>query len=102
MILLLCLAVGVGLGVKLLPDRWKKTNDRLSAAAMVLALFCMGVSLGRQPDLLTSLAEAGPAGFCIAAATVAGSVGLVYLVEKRLLPGHFPFRKPDRGEGDAP
>ena len=96
--LLIYLAVGILLGLFVLPNRWQKANGKLQSVLMVGALFCTGVMLGSQDGFLTHLAEAGWQSLLIAAATVAGSILLVRPVERFLLRKTEKNEKPDGGE----
>lgn len=80
---LIYLAIGMLLGYFLIPKSWKKPIGFLQSAAMVATLFFMGVSLGSQSDLLGSLKESGILALVFALTTTAGSIAVVYLVERK-------------------
>lgn len=81
-ILLMCL--GVLVGKFLFPERWSRANGRLQVVLTVLLIFTMGVSIGRNDDLLGNIASIGldSALFCVVPMAV--SVVLVYLVTRRM------------------
>ena len=81
--LLIYLAIGLLLGYFMIPKGWRKATGIIQSAAMVAALFFMGVSLGTQPNLLNDLKEAGIESCLFALVTSAGSVLAVYLVERK-------------------
>lgn len=94
---LLDLVLGVLIGRFLLPARWKKANAVLQTAATIAALFLMGVSLGTQGNLLANLQQTGWMALWIAVGTVAGSLLLTVLLDRRLLRPH-RMRKGKGGE----
>lgn len=83
MLTILLMCAGVLIGKLLFPERWSGANGRLQVVLTVLLIFTMGVSIGRNDDLLRNLTSIGldSALFCVI--PMAASVALVYLVARR-------------------
>lgn len=83
MLTILLMCAGVLVGKLLFPERWASANSRLQVVLTILLIFTMGVSIGRNDDLLGNLASIGldSALFCVI--PMAASVALVYVVGRR-------------------
>ena len=82
MLILAIMCVGILVGVRFFPERYKKINDKLQMAATFLLIFCMGVKLGGRPDFLGELRSLGWLSFvCFLLPTVC-STALVYLFSR--------------------
>lgn len=80
-IALMCLGAVVGKFV--LPRWWARANSRVQLVLTVLLIFTMGVSIGRNEDLLRNLTTIGldSALFCLI--PMAASVVLAHLLARR-------------------
>lgn len=83
MLTILLMCAGMLVGKLLFPERWANANSRLQVVLTVLLIFTMGVSIGRNDDLLGNLASIGldSALFCVI--PMAASVAIVYVVGRR-------------------
>lgn len=79
---LMCLGAVVGRFV--LPHWWARANSRVQLVLTVLLIFTMGVSIGRNEDLLHNLGTIGldSALFCLIPMAV--SIALAHLLAKRV------------------
>lgn len=80
--LILYFLIGALIGLRLFPQKWLKLNGRLQTAGISVTLFAMGASLAASPDFLSDMKTAGWQSFVYAAATIAGSVLLVYILSR--------------------
>ena len=75
----LVLAIGFFIGYKgFLSKRGIRINGKLQTLWLLLLIFCMGVSIGRNGDIIRNLPLLGGKAMLFAALTIAGSIALVY------------------------
>ncbi len=67
----------------------------LTALGLIFLLFFMGASLGSHPSIVSQLQWIGLKAFLLALFSVIGSIGVVFCVERALLPP----ASPEDGEG---
>ena len=82
------LAVGVGffIGFKgLLKETGIKWNGKLQTVWLLLLIFCMGVSIGRNGDIIKNLPLLGGKAVLFALLTALGSILIVYLLSALFL-----------------
>ena len=60
---------------------------RIQTIFLLLLIFCMGASIGRNEEVISSLSRIGMGAFLFAAATAAGSLLLVWLVQRCFFSG---------------
>lgn len=66
----------------LLPKTWHKGVTVLGNLALVFLLFSMGISLGANPELVSSLPNLGMKALLLSLGAIGGSVFLVWLAVK--------------------
>lgn len=75
----LVLGLGFAVGYKgLLRERGLRWNSRLQTLFLMLLIFCMGVSIGRNREILRSLPLLGGRALLFAVLAIAGSILAVY------------------------
>lgn len=80
---LLFIAGGIMIGSKILkPDRDYVWISRLQTAALILLIFTMGVRIGADEKVLTSIGTLGVKAFTVTVCAVAGSVLFVFAGRK--------------------
>lgn len=84
--ILLVMCVGVLIGNRWFPQKYKRANEILQVACTVLLIFCMGVTLGGRSNFLEELASMGAVSFLFFLFPVGFSLILVYLLTKRFMP----------------
>lgn len=84
--ILIALILGaiVGYFVKL-SDRGTKINGRLQQIGVIFLLFSMGVSIGADSEIIKNLPSIGLKAFLFAAATIASSIVVVYILSEKFL-----------------
>lgn len=88
----LALAVGFFIGFfRLLKEKQIKLNCRLQTLWLMLLIFCMGVSIGRNGDVIKNLPLLGGKALVYALLAVIGSIAFVFLFSKLFL---------EKGEGE--
>lgn len=76
---MLFVAAGIFAGARILsPDRKYAWIGRIQTAALLLLIFTMGVTIGADRRVLSSVGTLGAQAFVISVAAVAGSVLFVY------------------------
>ncbi|MCE1198870.1 MAG: lysine exporter LysO family protein [Marinilabiliales bacterium] len=91
--ILLSLLAGILLGLLLLRKPLVlKFSNRLFSLSVYMLLFLLGVSVGRNKEVMSNLGKIGYEALVIAVASIAGSVLLSTLLYHRL------FRKPPSHE----
>ena len=84
--------IGIVIGLTIFPLKWLKANSWLQTIGISLTLFSMGASMAGSPTFLEDLRTAGVQALLFAAATIAGSVLLVYILSRVV------FRRTRKGE----
>lgn len=80
------LAVGFFIGFRrLIHEKQAKWNSRLQTLWLLLLIFCMGVSIGRNGEVIESLPALGGKALLFAVFAVAGSIALVFAFSKLFL-----------------
>ena len=73
------LAIKVGFG------RGSRWNSRLQTVWLLLLIFCMGVSIGRNGEVVRSLPLLGGKAVLFAVMTAIGSIAVVYILSTLFL-----------------
>lgn len=68
-------------------ERGLRWSGRIQTVFLLLLIFCMGASIGRNEEVISSLSRIGIGAFLFAVATAAGSLLLVWLVQKCFFSG---------------
>lgn len=82
--------LAVGLGVFLgwrgwIREKGLKWNVRLQTVWLMLLIFCMGVSIGRNGEIVKNLPQLGGKALLFAVLAAAGSVAVVYVLSSLFL-----------------
>lgn len=77
--------LGIFVGARLLPEKYRRWNGMLQIIITIALLFTMGVSLGAQPDFLTNLRTMGLVSLLYAIGGVTFSAAFVWLLAKLFL-----------------
>lgn len=81
--ILLIMCIGILIGNRIFPMRWKMINERLQLLSTLLLIFSMGVSLGQRDHFLQELSQLGLQSFLFCLFPALGSVLLVFLISRR-------------------
>ena len=73
------MALGVFIGMKFFPEKYKKHNNTLQLCCTALLIFLMGVTLGMKPNFFSDLSNLGLQALVLTLLPIAGSVLLVWL-----------------------
>lgn len=79
---LACMAIGVFLGFKIVPEKYQKFNGMLQYVLIAILIFCMGAGLGSSPTFFEELQSMGFKALLFAAIPIACSVIGVYFITK--------------------
>lgn len=85
MTILMIMAVGVLVGFRWFPEKWHKCNSWIQLISIVVLIFCMGVSLGSNPDFISQMGRLGIEGLVFAIVPIIFSVLMVYLLTSKFL-----------------
>lgn len=85
MIILIIMAIGVLVGFRWFPEKWHKYNNTLQLISIVLLIFCMGVSLGSNPNFINEIARLGIKGFVFAIVPIIFSIITVYFLTSKFI-----------------
>ena len=69
----------------ILNEKGLKINAKLQTVWLMLLIFCMGVSIGRNGDIIQALPSLGGKALLYAVLAVIGSIVAVYLLTKVFL-----------------
>ena len=69
-----------------LTEKGLRINARLQTVWLMLLIFCMGVGIGRNQEIIQALPSLGGKAFLFALFAVAGSIAVVFLLTKLFLP----------------
>lgn len=83
MLLVMCL--GILIGNRLFPEKYKKVNEKLQTVCTVLLIFCMGVILGSRENFLEELGTLGGTSFLFFLIPSVFSLILVYPLTRKFL-----------------
>lgn len=79
---LACMAVGVFLGFKVVPEKYQKFNGMLQYVLIAVLIFCMGAGLGSNPAFFQELQSMGFQALLFAIIPIVCSVLGVYFITK--------------------
>lgn len=83
LIIVLAFAAGVALGAaRLIPSRVLPWVDRWTTASILILLVAMGAKIGSDREILSNLGLLGGQAAILAAAAIAGSVALVWPLDR--------------------
>lgn len=85
MIVLIIMAIGVWIGFRYFPQKWNKYNSWVQLISIVVLIFCMGVSLGSNPDFISEMGRLGMEGLVFAVVPIIFSIIMVYLLTSKFL-----------------
>ena len=94
--ILLVMCVGVLIGNRFFPEKYKRFNAKLQVVCTVLLIFCMGVTLGSRENFLQELGSLGLTSFLIPAGF---SLILVYGLTRKFMTSRSEKHK-DSSEAD--
>lgn len=83
--MLLVMCVGILIGNRLFPEKYKKVNEKLQTVCTVLLIFCMGVILGSRENFLEELGTLGGTSFLFFLIPSGFSLILVYPLTRKFL-----------------
>lgn len=79
---LVCMAIGILLGFKVVPEKYQKLNGMLQYVLISILILCMGAGLGSSPTFFDELQSLGFQSLLFAAIPILLSVIGVYFVTK--------------------
>lgn len=82
MIILLVLALGVLIGARIVPVRFKKWIERLQTIFIAILIFAMGISLGSRENFIEELMTLGISSLVLAIIPMFLSAYFVYILTK--------------------
>lgn len=82
MIVLIILLIGMLIGIKWFPIKWKKINERLQVISIAFLIYLMGVTLGSRPNFLKELITLGYESLVLAVLPILFSIVIVYQITK--------------------
>lgn len=85
MLTIALMCVGALVGRFLFPQWWARANSRVQTALTILLIFTMGVSIGRNDELLGNLSSIGLDSVLFCLVPMAASVALAHLLARRAL-----------------
>lgn len=77
--------VGVFVGKKVFPNKFKKMNEKVQGFSIILLIFLMGLSLGNNQHFTDELLELGGSSFLYAVSSIIFSVISVEIFCKNLV-----------------
>lgn len=80
--ILVVMCIGVLVGNKFFPKRYKKINEKLQVTCTVLLIFSMGIMLGKRENFLNELSTLGIQSFIFFIIPTIFSVICVYFLSK--------------------
>lgn len=83
MLFLVAMSVGVLIGLRLFPAKYKRFNELLQMACTAVLIFCMGLSLGNREGFPQELASLGFQSLVLAVIPIVLSILAVYLLTKK-------------------
>ncbi len=82
-VILLSMCIGVLIGNKFFPVKYKGINEKLQVVCTLILIFSMGVMLGRRENFIKEIASFGWTSFLFFLIPSIVSIGVVYLLTKR-------------------
>jgi len=61
--ILIIMGIGIFIGLKFFPDKYKKKNEKMQMVCTILIIFSMGVMLGRRENFLQEITSLGLTSF---------------------------------------
>lgn len=83
--ILIVMLIGVIVGAKFFPEKYKRYNELGQTVCTILLIFAMGLLLGNREDLMSQLTSIGAVSFVLALGGILGSVAVVYLLTEWLM-----------------
>ncbi len=83
--IILIMCVGIVIGAKFFPEKWKKYNEKTQVVCTILLIFSMGVMLGNRENLIQQLMTMGFSSFVLAIGGIIGSIAVVYFLTEWLM-----------------
>ena len=84
--ILLIMCVGVLIGNRIFPEKYRKVNEKLQVVCTMLLIFCMGVTLGSRENFLQELGTLGWTSFLFFLFPAGISLLLVYVLTRKFMP----------------
>lgn len=88
--ILVIMGIGIFIGAKVFPQKWKSYNEKIQLVCTLLLIFSMGITLGRRENILQELSEIGWSSLLLAVIPIIASVIIVYFLTEW-------FMKPKKG-----
>lgn len=82
MIVLIILLIGILIGVRCFPLKWKRVNERIQVISIAFLIYLMGVTLGSRPNFLKELITLGYESLVLAIMPIIFSILVVYQITK--------------------
>ena len=79
---LIFMLIGIIIGLKWFPTKFKKWNERIQVMSISILIFLMGVTLGSRPSFLKDIAQLGLKSLLLAIIPIIFSVLFVYFITK--------------------
>lgn len=83
--ILLVMCVGLLIGNRFFPEKYKRLNAKLQVVCTVLLIFCMGVTLGSRENFLQELGSLGVTSFLFYLIPAGFSLILVYGLTRKFM-----------------
>ena len=83
--ILIVMMIGVVIGAKIFPKKFKRQNEIGQMVCTILLIFAMGLMLGNRDDLMSQLSSIGLVSLVLALGGILGSVAIVYLLTEWLM-----------------
>ncbi|MBQ4100719.1 MAG: LysO family transporter [Oscillospiraceae bacterium] len=80
--LFILLAIGIVIGLFLMPKKFTKINGKLQQIFIIIMIFAMGVSYGANPEFFKNLKDVGVISLIFSVVTLIAGVLLTYFVTK--------------------
>lgn len=85
-LIILSLLLGLLIGYfEILPDNLSSLTDELITIGLVLLLFSMGAEMGLNDKIISNLDKLGVQALVLASGSIAGSLGLIKLIEGMMI-----------------
>jgi len=84
------MAVGMFLGLKVIPEKYQKINGMLQYVFIAVLIFCMGAGLGSNPSFFAELQSVGLKALMFAILPIVFSVICVYILTKLMFKENKP------------
>ncbi|HCL02213.1 MAG TPA: hypothetical protein DHW61_07335 [Lachnoclostridium phytofermentans] len=80
--ILIIMGIGIFIGLKFFPDKYKKKNEKMQMVCTILIIFSMGVMLGRRENFLQEITSLGLTSFLYFFIPTLFSILIVYLLTR--------------------